>query len=65
MDTKTKIKTTIKIILATALVIALMAIYENHKDQRRADYAAANGCSWTIQGSHDICKQCGIIVVAY
>lgn len=53
---KTKIKTTIKIILATALVIGAMAIYEKHKDQRRADYAAANSCSWTIQGSHDICK---------
>lgn len=53
---KTKIKTTIKIILATALVVGAMAIYENHKDQRRADYAAANGCNWTIQGSHDICK---------
>ena len=53
---KTKIKTTIKIILATVLVIGAMAIYENHKDQRRADYATANSCTWTIQGSHDICK---------
>lgn len=56
MNTKTKIKTAIKIILATVLVIALMAIYENHKDQRRADYAAANNCTWVVQGSHDICK---------
>lgn len=53
---KTKIKTTIKIILAVAIVLGIMAIYENHKDRMRADYAAANGCSWTIQGSHDLCK---------
>lgn len=53
---KTKIKIIVKTILAVAIIIALMAIYENHKDQRRADYAAANGCSWMIQGSHDICK---------
>lgn len=53
---KTKIKTAIKIILATALVIGAMAIYENHKEQRRADYAKDNNCTWTIQGSHDICK---------
>jgi len=53
---KTKIKTTIKIILATSLVIALMVIYENHKDQRRADYAKANNCSWSVAGAHDICK---------
>lgn len=53
---KTKIKTTIKIILATALVLIAMAIYENHKDQRRADYSADNSCTWTVQGSHDICK---------
>lgn len=53
---KTKIKTTLKIILATALVLLVMAIYENHKNQRRADYAAANNCTWIVQGSHDVCK---------
>lgn len=56
MNTKTKIKTTIKIILGVVLVLGLMAIYENHKDQRRADYASANGCTWSVYGSHDICK---------
>ena len=53
---KTKIKTNIKIIIAIALVFGAVVMYENHKDQRRADYAAAHGCSWAIQGSHDVCK---------
>lgn len=53
---KTKIKTTLKIILAVAVVLVAMAIYENHKDQRRADYASANGCTWSVYGSYDICK---------
>ena len=53
---KTKIKTIVKIILAVALVIGAMAIYENHKENQRAYYAKANGCAWTIQGSHDVCK---------
>lgn len=53
---KTKIKTTLKIILATALVLLAMAVYENHKDQRRADYAKQNNCTWSVMGAHDICK---------
>ena len=53
---KTKIKTTIKIIIAVAIVLGLMAMYENHKDQRRTEYASANSCAWVVSGSHDICK---------
>ena len=56
METKTKIKITLKIIIATIIVLGAMAIYENHKDQRRVDYAMQHNCTWTIQGSHDICK---------
>ena len=53
---KTKTKTIIKIILIVALVFGVLAIYENHKDQRRADYANRNNCTWVVYGSHDVCK---------
>lgn len=49
---KTKIKATI-IILAVILGIVL---YEQHKDAQRAEYAQTHNCTWTIYGSHDICK---------
>ena len=49
-------KTNIKIIIAIIITILGIALYNNHKDQQRAEYAEANNCTWVIQGSHDICK---------
>lgn len=49
-------KTKIKTILTIIAVIALALFYNYHKDQTRANYALVNNCTWTIQGSHDICR---------
>lgn len=53
---KTKIKNALIIIVGMALFLGIMALYEHHKDLQRADYAQVHNCTWTIQGSHDICK---------
>lgn len=49
-------KTKIKTILTIVVAIALALLYNYHKDQIRAEYAHTHNCTWTIQGSHDICK---------
>lgn len=51
-----KTKTNTKIILTIILVIVAVFLYDKHKEQTRANYALVNNCTWTIQGSHDICK---------
>lgn len=51
-NTKTKIKFTIVIILG---ILSLWA-YSAYKSYQMDEYAKANNCTWTIQGSHDICK---------
>jgi len=56
MKTKTNIKNTIKTILAIIIVLALIWAYNKHEDASRDEYAREKGCTWTIQGSHDICK---------
>lgn len=49
-------KTKIKTILIITISIALVLLYNYHKDQSRIDYAQNNDCSWVVSGSHDICK---------
>ena len=45
-----------KIIIALILIIAGIAFYNHHKDTERALYAETHNCTWTVYGSHDICK---------
>lgn len=52
MKTKTKTKT----ILIIIVVLIGIFLYDQHKQSVRVNYAQANDCTWTIQGSHDICK---------
>lgn len=54
--TKTNIKNTLKIILAMIIVMTLITLYSVHQDHNREEYAREHGCTWVIQGSHDICK---------
>ena len=49
-------KTTIKIIIAVALTIGAIALYNQHEEAVRAEYAATNNCTWTFYGSHDLCR---------
>lgn len=51
-----KTKTNTKIILTIILIIVAIFLYDKHKEQTRVEYAQTNNCTWTIQGSHDICK---------
>lgn len=53
---KTKTNTKIKIALAIIIGVGLLWAYGAHKDRQMDEYAEANNCTWTIQGSHDICK---------
>ena len=53
---KTKTNTKIKIALVIIIGIALLWAYSAHKDHQMDEYAKAHNCTWTIQGSHDICK---------
>lgn len=55
-NTKTKIKNTLKTILAIIIVLTLIWGYNIHEDNSRSEYARTHGCTWVIQGSHDICK---------
>ena len=49
-------KTKTKIIFITILIFIVLVLFEQHKDQQRANYAQTNNCTWTIYGAHDICK---------
>lgn len=49
-------KNILKIIAAIIIMLGAIALYERHEDSERAEYAMAHDCTWTIQGSHDICK---------
>lgn len=49
-------KTKIKITIAIIITILGIALYNNHQNQQRAEYAKTHNCTWVIQGSHDICK---------
>lgn len=49
-------KTNTKIILTIILVIIAIFLYDKHKEQTRTEYAENHNCTWTIQGSHYICK---------
>lgn len=53
---KTKTNTKIKIVLGIIIGVGLLWAYGAHKDRQMDEYAEANNCTWTIQGSHDICK---------
>ena len=53
---KTNTKTKIKTILAILLGLTLIVLYNQHKDNQRAEYARINNCTWSVYGSHDICK---------
>lgn len=53
---KTNIKTKIKTILAILLGLTLIVLYNQHKDNQRAEYARTHNCTWSVYGSHDICK---------
>lgn len=53
---KTKIKNIIKTILAIILVLTLIWLYSQHKNNQRAEYARNNNCTWVVAGAHDICK---------
>lgn len=53
---KTNIKNIIKTILAISLLLTLVAVYNQHKDNQRAEYAQAHNCEWVVAGAHDICK---------
>lgn len=49
-------KTNIKIIIAIVLVFIGIVVYNQHKDQQRAEYAQTHNCEWVVAGSHDVCK---------
>lgn len=49
---KDKIIAIITIIIVFAIFFIALAIKENHQNQ----YAEEHNCTWTVQGSHDICK---------
>lgn len=49
-------KTKIKTILAIIVIVLGIFLYDQHKQATRVEYAQVNNCTWTIQGSHDICK---------
>lgn len=52
IKTNTKIKIALGIIIGVGLIWA----YSVHHDYQMDEYAKAHNCTWTIQGSHDICK---------
>ena len=49
-------KTNTKIIITIILVILALFLYDKYKEQTRAEYAHTHNCTWTVYGSHDICK---------
>ena len=51
---KTKINT--KTIIIIILIILGVLLYNKYQDSTRANYALNNNCTWTVYGSHDICK---------
>lgn len=53
---KTKIKIKIKFALTIIIGVGLLWAYSVHHDHQMDEYAKAHNCTWTIQGSHDICK---------
>lgn len=55
-NTNTNTKTKIKTILAILLGLTLIVLYNQHKNNQRAEYARINNCTWTVYGSHYICK---------
>lgn len=51
-----KTKTNTKTILIIILIILGALLYDKYQDLNRENYALNNNCTWSIQGSHDICK---------
>lgn len=49
-------KTKIKIVLIVAAIFGMIVAYNLHKDSVLDSYAEENNCSWTVQGSHYICR---------
>ena len=49
-------KTNIKIIIVTIIVLLGIVLYNQHEDRQRAEYAESHNCTWVIQGAHDVCR---------
>lgn len=51
-----KTKTNTKIIFTIIIIIVAVLFLSWRSDRKMDEYAEAHNCTWTIQGSHDICK---------
>lgn len=51
-----KIKMNIKTIITIIVIILGVLLFNKYQDTARANYALNNNCTWTVYGSHDICK---------
>lgn len=49
-------KEKIKIIITIIITITLMAVYINHKNKQREEYAIRNNCEWVIYSGYELCK---------
>lgn len=50
------IKNTIEIIIIMTLAMGAIAIYSQHKNTQRAEYAEKNNCEWVIYSGYELCK---------
>lgn len=51
-----KTKTNTKTILIIILIILGVLLFNKYQDIARENYALNNNCTWTVYGSHDVCK---------
>lgn len=49
-------KTKIQIIITILTIIAGIIALNCHDNMQRAEYAQTNGCEWSVQGGHDVCR---------